>query len=106
MCDELNNIEIKFPLNIICNLQDSTKTGSHWTKIYCDDNEKIFYCPFGSNIPKEIKKFLLLIDDRPILTSDLQTQPFDSDQCGPYCLLILYLLNRGLKFEDIILELK
>ena len=89
MCDELNKIELKKPLNIICNLQNSNQTGSHWTFAYVSEKEKIFYCPFGSNIPKEIKKFLLQIDDEPILTSDIQVQPFDSTECGLYCLIIL-----------------
>ena len=106
MCDELNNIEVNKPLNIICNIQTSNQTGSHWTLAYISDEEKIFYCPFGSNIPIEIKNFLLHIDDMPILTSDIQIQPFDSDECGLYCLLILYLINCKHRFEDIVLDFK
>jgi hypothetical protein len=77
MCDELKSI--KNPLNIICNLQSSDHNGSHWVLIH-NGEEKIYYCPFGSNIPKEIQEFL----SKPILSSDIQIQPFDSDECGLY----------------------
>ena len=39
-----------------------------------------------------------------ILSSNFQIQDFNEHTCGYYCLLILYLLNEGLKFEDIILS--
>ena len=45
------------------------------------------------------------VDNRPILSSNIQIQDFNENTCGYYCLLILYLLNEGTKFEDIILSL-
>ena len=113
MVDEFNMIpvstvsfkEVDYPLSIIFNSQDSSKNGSHWQSIFIDDKQKIFYCSYGSPIAPEAKEFMLSIDKRPILTSDIQTQQFDDDSCGFRCILLLYLLNNGCKFEDIVLSL-
>ena len=72
---------------------------------FISSTQKIFYCSYGSPIPLEIKKFLMSVDNRPILSSNIQIQDFNENTCGYYCLLILYLLNEGTKFEDIILSL-
>ncbi len=101
MKDELKTLkDVERPLNLIINLENSDQNGSHWTLAYADDKQKIFYCTFGSTIPTEVKEFLLKIDDRPILTSDIQIQEFNTDTCGLLCILILYLLNSGQKFEE------
>ena len=106
MIDEFLIIEVKErPLSIICNLQDSTKNGSHWVMCFISLTQKIFYCSYGSPIPLKIKTFLMSIDDRSILSSNFQIQDFNENTCGYYCLLILYLLNEGEQFEDIILNL-
>ena len=106
MIDEFSIIEKdNLPLSIICNLQDSTQNGTHWVMCFISKTQKIFYCSYGSPIPLEIKKILMLVDDRAILSSNFQIQDFNENTCGYYCLLILYLLNEGTKFEDIILDL-
>lgn len=106
MSDEFYFVEdTELPLSIIVNLQDSAQSGSHWVLCFADRSQKIFYCSFGSPIPPAAKEFLLGLDDRALTTSDFQLQQFNDDTCGQYCLLILYLLNKGEKFEDIILGL-
>lgn len=72
---------------------------------YVDNKQKIYYSTFGDPIDLETKQFLLNIDSRDILPSDFQTQEFEDTSCGLYCILILYLLNKGHKFENIILSL-
>jgi hypothetical protein len=106
MIDEFNTItDIEFPLSIICNLQDSSKNGSHWCLCYIDNNQKIYYSSFGDPIPIQAKEFMMKVDSRNILSSDFQIQNFSDDSCGFYCMLILYLLQDGYQFEDIILSL-
>lgn len=110
MVDEFNVInDDEFPLSIIFNSQDSSKNGSHWQSIYIDEHQKIFYCSYGSPIAPDAKEFMMtnvifsngLIDKRPILTSDIRTQQFNGDDsCGLKCILLLYLLNNGYKFEN------
>ena len=123
MIDELDKVlTSSFPISIICNLQDSSENGSHWVMCFISSKSKrlgfhptkrlgfyptkIFYCSYGSPIPNKIKNFLMKINTDPILSSNFQIQDFNENTCGYYCLLILYLLNEGLNFEDIILSLK
>ena len=114
MIDELDKVLLTswkgneyscFPISIICNLQDSSENGSHWVMCFINLKSKIFYCSYGSPIPTKIKAFLMTLNSLPILSSNFQIQDFNENTCGYYCLLILYLLNEGLNFEDIILSL-
>ena len=106
MRDEILKLEnIQLPISIILNLEDSPKNGSHLTLLFVDNKEKIYFSSFGDIMPVEVKEFMKKIDNRPILTSDHQIQKFEETTCGLYSLLILYLVNNGEKFEDIILEL-
>ena len=47
---------------------------------------------------------MMEVDDRLILYSNFQIQDFNEDTCGLYCILILFLLNDKIKFEDIIIS--
>ena len=82
MINEFSIIEEKDrPLSIIFNLQDSTQNGSHWVMCFISLTQKIFYCSYGSPIPLEIKKLLMSVDDRPILSSNFQIQDFNENTC-------------------------
>lgn len=104
MRDELSNIPTCLPISIIVNLEDKTKNGSHWLLGFADNQQKVAYSSFGDSIPNELQDFLMKIDNRPILTSDFQLQKFNEINCGERCILTLYLLNKGFKFENIILS--
>ena len=69
-----------------------------------DSKQKIYYSSYGDPIPVEGKKFMVEVDDRLTLSSNFQIQNFNEDTCGLYCILILFLLNDKLKFEDIIIS--
>jgi len=105
--DELKNIyKTSYPINIIVNLNDSTNNDSgHWCIVFIDDNQKVYYSSYGDEPPLEVINFMKSVDPRQILTSNFQTQQFDETNCGERSMLILYLLNNGMKFEDIILAL-
>ena len=95
----------KGPLNIVVNLNDSDKNvNGHWCLCFIDSKQKIYYSSYGDPIPVEVKKFMMEVDDRLILSSNFQIQHFNEDTCGLYCILILFLLNDKLKFEDIIIS--
>lgn len=70
--------------------------------LFADAEKKIYYPSFGDLIANEAQEFLLALDSRLIITSDIQVQDFSEDTCNLYCVLILYLLNEGLQFEDIV----
>ena len=44
------------------------------------------------------------IDNRLIKSSNFQIQDFNKNTCGLYCILILFLFNDKIKFEDIIIS--
>ena len=46
---------------------------------------------------------MIKVDNRKILSSNFQIQDVNRDTCGLYCILILFLLNNKIKFEDIII---
>ena len=86
---------------LIVNTEDISKSGSHWQLLWRRTNEKIFFCSFGSHITKEAEEFLA----KNILCTDFRIQEWGSKICGELCILIAYLLDKGIRFEDIILEL-
>ena len=47
---------------------------------------------------------MMEVDDRLILSSNFQIHNFNEDTCGLYCILLLFLLNDKIKFEDIIIS--
>jgi hypothetical protein len=109
MKDELKTFtKINYPLNLIIGSKNSNESDeyNHWTLSYVDDKQKIYYSSFGDKISLEVKDFLFKLSNQLILTSDFQIQDWSETSCGLYCIIILYLINQGLKFEDIILEFK
>ena len=88
----------------IINTKSSDHIGIHWNLIYVDDKRKIFYSSYG-DYPDQI--LLDYLGDN-IFTSSNQIQTFDGDDkndCGLYCIIILYLLSKGYEFENIIIAL-
>ena len=93
------------PTNIIVNLNDSDKNiNGHWCLCFIDNEQKIYYFSYGDPIPIEVKQYMMEVDDRLILSSNFQIQNFNEDTCGLYCILILFLLNDKIKFEDTIIS--
>ena len=70
---------------------------------FINDDQKVYYSLFGDPIPNQVKEFIMKVDDRKILSSNFQIQDFNTDTCGLYCILILFLLSNKIKFEDIII---
>jgi hypothetical protein len=105
MKDELSNKTVADYECGIINLENSNQLGSHWIMYYkTPESERspeicIGYSSYGDPLPDELKNYL---GDK-IYTSDIQIQDFQSKACGYYCLAILFLLSKGVKFEDIIL---
>ena len=95
---------VNIPINIIVNLNDSdNNVNGHWCLCFIYDDQKVYYSSFGDPIPNQVKEFMMKVDDRKILYSNFQIQDFNTDTCGLYCILILFLLNNKIKFEDIII---
>ena len=92
------------PINIIVNLNDSdNNVNGHWCLSFINDDQKVYYSSFGDHIPNQVKEFMMKVDVRKILSSNFQIQDFNTCTCGLYCILILFLLNNKIIFEDIII---
>ena len=103
--DETNQCQTNnIPINLIVNLNDSdNNVNGHWCLSFINDDQKVYYSSFGYPIPNQVKEFMMKVDDRKILSSNFQIQDFNTDTCGLYCILINFLLNNKIKFEDIII---
>lgn len=101
MKDQLKNLEPKNVECFILNFEDSDSSGSHWSAVWHEGNSKIFFDSFGTNPPFELINYL----GPGILSSTFQIQKINTDICGELCILILYLLDSGYSFEEIILDI-
>jgi len=101
MKDELENRERKLHEYLIVNLQNSNQSGSHWVAIIRDDNKKYHYSSFGDDPSLEVQRYL----GNNIITSTFKTQEFNETCCGPLALLVIFLYDRGVDFEDAVLFL-
>src|SRR3977135_1759754 len=86
----------------ILNFQSSEDgNGTHWSSWLKKGESKIFFDSFGTNPPHEFVKYL----GKGILSSTFQIQKINSDICGELCILVLFLLDNGYSFEEIILDI-
>ena len=93
------------PTNIIVHLNDSdNNVNGHWCICFIDTEQNIYYSSYGYPIPIEVKQYMMQVDDRLILSSNFQIQDFYENTCGLYCILIHFLLNDKIRFEDIIIS--
>ena len=101
MRDTLPSVCMKNECGIL-NFQSSEDgNGSHWTAWFKKGESKIFFDSFGTNPPEELVKYL----GKGILSSTFQIQKINSDICGELSVLVLFLLDNGYSFEEIILDI-
>src|SRR6185295_8669282 len=85
----------------IINLDRQDGNGTHWVTCHVNRNEKYYFDSFGLPPPGEIVSFLGQRKDS-IVYNTSQIQGMAEAICGHLCLMILYRLNRGSMFLDII----
>jgi len=86
---------------MIINFDTSFSNGTHWVACYVRDNVNYYFDSYGSPIPKFIKKYL----NGPIYTHDFQLQSFnkeDNELCGQYCIIFLYLMDKGFSYQNVV----
>jgi hypothetical protein len=100
--DEVKNIpqENGFILALMINTT-STQLSSHWQMAWRKGNYKVGFSSFGDCIIPELMAWL----GGNVLVTDFQIQQWNSTICGQLCILVAFLLDQGLQFEDIILNL-
>ena len=86
----------------IINTGNSDSVGSfHWCCYFKKGDYKVYFDSYGSPILPDIKEYL----GDNTLCSSFQIQSFESKECGEYCIILLYLLDNNIPFEDIVLSL-
>jgi len=104
MKDELIN---NSPKDIECgivNSDNSSGTGLHWICYYVNKKENKYYYfdSFGARIMKQVKDYIKQKSKIKINAHNFQIQQFSEESCGFYCILFLYLCQKGMQYEDII----
>jgi hypothetical protein len=94
MRNELKNLEDFKTKNLVINLDSSENKGSHWVCLY---KNKYYFDPYGVLPINTIDQ----IDG--LVYNTLQIQPDDTKMCGKLCLYVLDNLEKGEKFEDVVL---
>ena len=87
--------------NIILNLQTTKDKGSHW--ILCSKKHGIYFDSYGVLPVKEVSIYFKEVD---YTYNTLQVQNENTRICGQLCVFVLYKLENGEKFEDIVLDLQ
>ena len=85
---------------LVCNTDESFKTGKHWVVIYINSKTgNIEY--FDSLGKKPLDKFLSFMrqDKRNIIYNVKRLQSTSSDSCAFFCLYFIYLRCRGIAFK-------
>jgi hypothetical protein len=111
MRDEIQNYKNKD--NLIINLQTTNEQGSHW--ICCSKKYKIYFDSYGIVPIKEIEKYFKDDYANPRFAGDdnidhiyntMEVQKINTKICGQLCCFVLNSLEKGEKFEEIVLNLK
>ena len=96
---------------------NSNITISHWVSYFVrnetflrdgvevKDSKPYYFCSYGSLIPSDLKKYLSFDNKNKILGHTFRIQDFNSSICGELCIVFCFLLDKGLRYEDIILNL-
>ena len=91
----------------IINLEPHYMQGSHWTAIAKIDSQSFYFDSFAEPPPDRVIKSLknrkqYLSKTPTIFCNSLVVQQEDSCECGSLCLFVLYYLNRGTSYNNIL----
>ena len=97
MRDEVSRSALKAPYNAIVNLHTSDEKGAHWSCF----TDNYFFDSYGLPPTEEVKN---LMKHGEYNTFQLQIP--STKLCGQLCIFVLYQLNQGIPFLDILLHIK
>jgi hypothetical protein len=85
--DNLEDI-VQKPCVIVCNTDPSSKPGKHWLLFYFEKDSVDFFDSLGKELTSYGKPFVNFVKrfSDKMNTSQVRTQPLNSDYCGQYCL--------------------
>ena len=83
-------------LNVICNLHTKDEKGIHWSCLHIDNHESYWFDSYAIpplNRAKNAHRNYFVF------------QKSDKKYCGQMCIYVLYKLNNGISFDDIVIDL-
>jgi hypothetical protein len=90
---------------LILNTDHSSGSGTHWVSLFIKNGAAYYFDSYGNEPPKEIERYCGGSNDRSYSTFQIQQNDLNSVMCGHYCVYMLYRLNNGHKFYDVLDEL-
>ena len=87
---------------LILNIDDSSGDGTHWTCLYSKDGKCLYFDSYGFMPPVELQNYC---NDKERYYNTFKIQAPNEVICGHYCIYVLYKLNNGSLFTDVLNEL-
>jgi len=98
MRDEIKG-SVKYNECFVMNIDHSSNEGTHWTCLFAKNGVCYYFDSYGFPPTEEIKQYCEGHE------SYYNTDKIQNDNeviCGHYCIYTLYLLDKGIKFNDIL----
>jgi hypothetical protein len=103
MSDELNKIRKSKNMSFIMNYDKSHETGSHWVGIYVKNGTVYYFDSFGIPVHQSVMNYF---KDTDILYNNIQHQDVEEVICGSLAISFIKLMDSGMKFNDIIKNIR
>lgn len=104
MRDELNNNKVTNNECLIINTDHSSNNGTHWTCLFIKNRICYYFDSYGLPPPLEVLKYSENYSANRCYNS-FEIQKSNQVICGHFCIFVLYKLNTGHNFHDILIEL-
>jgi hypothetical protein len=105
MRDELNKTKATKEESIVINLDVSSGPGIHWMCLSTKNDVSYYFDSYGLAPPVEVLDYCKS-KERYFAEYPIQQDDEIEILCGHYCVYVLYKLNNGCKFGEILKELK
>ena len=101
--DYLKLIEEK-PKLIICNTDESYRSGKHWVLFFFDSEKVDFFDSLGENPSKYGSEFIKFMEKYSEVCnfSPIRLQPLNTDLCGHYCIYFAHKCCQGYDMKYIL----
>jgi hypothetical protein len=82
------------PGSYIVNADHSSGPGTHWVACFIDENQTVYFDPFGMSPDKRMWAFMRRSKNKPMGVTT-QAQDENASSCGYWCLFFLNSMRRG-----------
>ena len=94
---------LHLPASYVINEDIASEKGSHWVVLYINEHRKAeYFDSYGEPPIKPIQRFIRRLTWSPSTRNNVQLQNFNTQTCGPFCLLYLVRKAQGYSLENMI----